>query len=82
VYTLSDAFITGFKARRSPPAEMIAKYLDKAMRHGQAGAGDEEFEALLDSVVALHRFTDDKDVFRSFYQYSRRVLLMISTRRC
>jgi cullin-4 len=64
VYALSDAFTTGFKGRRSTPAEMIAKYLDKAMRHGQAGAGDEEFEALLDSVLGLHRFTDDKDVFK------------------
>jgi cullin-4 len=59
---------------------MIAKYLDKAMRHGQAGTSDEEFEALLDSVLALYRFTDDKDVFRSFYHRSlaKRLLLQKS----
>jgi cullin-4 len=80
VYTLSDAFTTGFKARRNTPAEMIAEYLDKAMRHGQAGTSDEEFEALLDSVLALYRFTDDKDVFRSFYHRSlaKRLLLQKS----
>jgi hypothetical protein len=80
VYALSDAFTTGFKARRSTPAEMIAKYLDKAMRHGQAGMSDGDFEALLDSALALYRFTDDKDVFRSFYHRSlaKRLLLQKS----
>ena len=80
VYALRDAFTTGFKARRSTPAEMIAKYLDKAMRQGQGATSDEAFEALLDSVLALYRFTDDKDVFRSFYHRSlaKRLLLQKS----
>jgi cullin 4 len=80
VYALSDAFTMGFKARRSTPAEMIAKYLDKAMRRGQGGTSDERFEAYLDSVLALYRFTDDKDVFRSFYHRSlaKRLLLQKS----
>jgi cullin-4 len=80
VYALSDAFTMGFKARRSAPAEMIAKYLDKAMRRGQGGTSDEQFEALLNSVLALYRFTDDKDVFRSFYHRSlaKRLLLQKS----
>ncbi|TFK38770.1 Cullin-4B [Crucibulum laeve] len=76
-YALSDAFTTGFKARRNKPAEMIAKYLDKAMRKGQGTTTDSEFEALLDSVLALYRFTEDKDVFRTFYHRSlaKRLLL-------
>lgn len=80
VYALSDGFTMGFKARRSTPAEMIAKYLDKAMRRGQGGTSDEQFEALLDSALALYRFTDDKDVFRSFYHRSlaKRLLLQKS----
>lgn len=80
VYALSDGFTMGFKARRNTPAEMIAKYLDKAMRRGQGGSSDEQFEALLDSVLALYRFTDDKDVFRSFYHRSlaKRLLLQKS----
>lgn len=79
-YALTDAFTTGFKARRNTPAEMIAKYLDKAMRRGQGGTSDEAFEAFLDSVLALYRFTDDKDVFRSFYHRSlaKRLLLQKS----
>lgn len=77
IYATTDAFATGFKARRSKPAEMIAKYVDKAMRKGQGKSTDAEFQTLLDKVLALYRFTDDKDVFRTFYHRSlaRRLLL-------
>lgn len=77
VYALSDAFTIGFKARRNKPAEMIAKYIDKAMRRGQGATSDSQFEGLLDSVLALYRFTDDKDVFRTFYHraLAKRLLL-------
>jgi len=67
----------GFKVRRAKPAEMIAKYLDKAMRKGQGKATDTEFLDMLNKVLALYRFTDDKDVFRTFYHRSlaKRLLL-------
>lgn len=76
-YALGDAFTAGFKARRNKPAEMIAKYLDKAMRRGQGTSSDKAFEELLDSVLGLYRFTDDKDVFRTFHhrQLAKRLLL-------
>ncbi|KAI0327296.1 Cullin-4B [Cubamyces sp. BRFM 1775] len=74
---LRDGFSAGFKARRNKPAEMIAKHLDKAMRRGQKGKRDEDFEAELDEVLALYPFTDEKDVFRAFYQraLAKRLLL-------
>ncbi|KAF8879952.1 Cullin-4B [Infundibulicybe gibba] len=77
IYALSDSFAIGFKARRNKPAEMIAKFLDKTMRRGQGGSSDAAFEALLDSALALYRFTDDKDVFRTFYHraLAKRLLL-------
>jgi cullin 4 len=77
IYARNDAFQMGFRARRYKPAEMIAKYLDKAMRKGQQGAPDEVFGALLDSALALYRFTEDKDVFRTFYHraLAKRLLL-------
>ncbi|KAF9555850.1 Cullin-4B [Agrocybe pediades] len=77
LYALTDAFTMGFKARRSKPAEMIAKYLDKAMRKGQGKASDAEFQEFLDRALSLYRFTDDKDVFRTFYHRSlaKRLLL-------
>ncbi|KAH9947362.1 Cullin-domain-containing protein [Amylocystis lapponica] len=76
-YALIDAFQTGFKARRNKPAEMIAKHLDRAMRKGQKGKKDEDFQAELDAVLGLYRFTDDKDVFRTFYHraLAKRLLL-------
>lgn len=80
VYALGDAFTNGFKKRRNKPAEMIAKYLDRAMRKGQGATSDAQFETLLDSVLALYRFTQDKDVFRTFYHRSlaKRLLLQKS----
>lgn len=79
-YALFDAFQTGFKARRNKPAEMIAKYLDKAMRKGQGTSKDTEHEELLDSALGLYRFTNDKDVFRTFYHraLAKRLLLQKS----
>ncbi|KAG6873267.1 hypothetical protein C0995_001041 [Termitomyces sp. Mi166 len=80
IYALGDSFTMGFKARRNKPAEMIAKYLDRVMRKGQGASTDAEFEAILDSVLALYRYTDDKDVFRTFYHRSlaKRLLLQKS----
>ncbi|THH31569.1 hypothetical protein EUX98_g2606 [Antrodiella citrinella] len=76
-YALSDSFRRGFKQRRNKPAEMLAKHLDKAMRKGQQGRKDEDFEGELDKVLGLYRFTDDKDVFRTFYHkaLAKRLLL-------
>lgn len=76
-YATIDAFSLGFKARRNKPAEMIAKYIDRAMRKGQKGKRDEEFQAELDAALGLYRFTNDKDVFRTFYHRSlaKRLLL-------
>jgi cullin-4 len=76
-YALIDAFAKGFKTRRNKPAELIAKHVDRLMRHGQRGMSDDAFEALLDAALALYRFTDDKDVFRTFYHraLAKRLLL-------
>ncbi|KAF8168514.1 Cullin family-domain-containing protein [Crassisporium funariophilum] len=77
IYALTDAFSIGFKARRNKPAEMIAKYLDKVMRKGQGANSDAHFQAILDGALGLYRFTDDKDVFRTFYHraLAKRLLL-------
>ncbi|KAI0078540.1 Cullin-domain-containing protein [Panus rudis PR-1116 ss-1] len=77
VYAVGDAFRAGFKRRKNKPAEMIAKNLDRAMRKGQKGKKDEDFMKELDAVLALYRFTDDKDVFRTFYHraLAKRLLL-------
>ncbi|EAU93657.2 Cullin-4B [Coprinopsis cinerea okayama7 len=77
IYAMEDAFNRGFRFRRNKPAEMIAKYLDKQLRKGQKGMKDAEFQAELSRVLPLYRFTEDKDVFRTFYHrmLSKRLLL-------
>lgn len=78
---LEDAVRTGFKAgmgsRQNAPAEWIAKHLDVTMRKGQGSGTEEEFNALLDEIVALIGYTPDKDVFKAFYanQLAKRLLL-------
>ncbi|EIN13362.1 Cullin-4B [Punctularia strigosozonata HHB-11173 SS5] len=74
---LKDAFGSGFKARRSKPAEMIAKELDKAMKRGKKDMTEQDFERNVEEVLELCRYTDDKDVFRAFYQraLAKRLLL-------
>ncbi|KAI0344167.1 Cullin-domain-containing protein [Trametopsis cervina] len=76
-YAMIDAFAKGFKSRRNKPAELIAKYIDKAMRRGQKGKEDRTYTAELDAALGLYRFTDDKDVFRAFYHraLAKRLLL-------
>ena len=76
-YMVTDAFAEGFKARRNKPAEMIAKHLDKSMRRGQKGKDDRTYTADLTAALSLYRFTDDKDVFRTFYHraLAKRLLL-------
>ena len=76
-YAMQDAFTSGFKKRRNKPAELIARHIDKIMRKGQGSAGEEAFNQELDALLALYRFTADKDVFRAFYHraLAKRLLL-------
>lgn len=77
-YAIRDGFQAGFSKRRNKPAEMIAKYLDRAMRKGQRSATDAEFTILLERALQLYRFTDDKDVFRTYYMRALAKRLLLS----
>ena len=66
-YALNTAFTLGFRARRNKPAEMIAKHLHLLLRKGQGNLSHAEYQGLLDDALALYRFSEDKDVFRTFY---------------
>ncbi len=57
VHAASDAFQAGFRGRKLKPAEMIAKYLDRAMRKGQQEASTEEFNKIMQQVLGLYRYT-------------------------
>ena len=80
---MKDAFETVLNSRANRPAELVAKYIDSALRGGGGGGGgergeaaagpakglsEEELEALLDRVLVLFRFLSGKDVFEAFYK--------------
>ena len=70
----TDAFTDGFRVRRNKPAEMIAKFLDRAMRRGQKGSSDEEFMRILDIVLGLYRYTQGKFLRLNGTQHVNEVL--------
>lgn len=74
---MRDGIRAGVETRKAVPAEMIAKHLDAVLRRGQGAASAAEFDAQLDEIVALVKFTKDKDVFKQFYvaQLAKRLLL-------
>lgn len=51
---------------RSP--EYISLYVDDKLRRGLKGASEEEIESVLDRVMTLFRFLQEKDVFEKYYK--------------
>ena len=49
-------------------AEKISLFIDFTLRKGMKGNTDEEIDALLDQVMMLFRFIQEKDVFEKFYK--------------
>jgi cullin 4 len=56
---------------------MIAHHIDKLLCKGQGSSSDEVFNEQLDAALGLYCFTEDKDVFRTFYHHAlaKRLLL-------
>lgn len=71
------AFSSAFKARPLVPAEQIARTIDLEMRRGQRKSSEREYTARLKAILSLYRYSEDKDVFRTFYHraLSKRLLL-------
>lgn len=74
---MRDGIRAGVETRQAVPAEMIAKHLDAVLRRGQGATSAADFDTQLDEIVALVKFTKDKDVFKQFYvaQLAKRLLL-------
>jgi len=53
---------------RAAPAQYLSLYLDEMMRKGMKGMSDEEREKLLNDVISIFRYLQDKDVFEDFYK--------------
>ena len=52
--------------QRSP--EFISLFVDEQLRKGMKGTSEEEVEAVLDKVVMLFRYLQEKDVFEKYYK--------------
>ena len=57
------------------PAELIARFIDAKLRSGNKGTSEEEMEAILDKVVMLFRYLQEKDLFEKYYKYVPRMLI-------
>eukprot|EP01105_Mastigella_eilhardi_P010313 TRINITY_DN2407_c0_g2_i1.p1 TRINITY_DN2407_c0_g2~~TRINITY_DN2407_c0_g2_i1.p1 ORF type:complete len:748 (+),score=248.08 TRINITY_DN2407_c0_g2_i1:140-2383(+) len=61
--------------QRAP--EFISLFIDDKLKRGLKGVTDEEVDTLLDKVVILFRFLQEKDVFEKYYKQhlAKRLLL-------
>lgn len=50
---------------RSP--ELLARYTDSLLRKGTKSVGDTELEEVLQRIMVIFRYIEDKDVFQKFY---------------
>ncbi|KAJ2741902.1 hypothetical protein GGI20_004861 [Coemansia sp. BCRC 34301] len=66
-HALRESFEDFINSRRSKPAQLTAKFVDQCMRSGSRSA-DEDIESLLDRVLVLFRFINDKDLFEGYYR--------------
>ena len=55
------------KSRSSRSSELLAKYVDSLLRKSQKTSEDSEVEILLNGVMTIFKFIEDKDVFQKFY---------------
>eukprot|EP00301_Raphidiophrys_heterophryoidea_P025148 c8369_g1_i2.p1 GENE.c8369_g1_i2~~c8369_g1_i2.p1 ORF type:complete len:545 (-),score=95.66 c8369_g1_i2:97-1731(-) len=60
---------------RSP--EFLSLFIDDCLKRGLKGKNDEEIEIMLDKVMILFRFLQDRDVFERYYKshLAKRLLL-------
>ncbi|KAJ2907623.1 hypothetical protein GGI21_003703 [Coemansia aciculifera] len=68
-HALRESFEDFINSRRSKPAQLTAKFVDQCMRSGGSSrSADEDIEGLLDRVLVLFRFINDKDLFEGYYR--------------
>ncbi|CAN0345890.1 unnamed protein product, partial [Discosporangium mesarthrocarpum] len=57
-------------------ASYLATYIDDLLKSGLRGMAEDQAEEMLDKVVVIFRYLQDKDVFQNFYKthLSKRLL--------
>ncbi|KAI9314722.1 Cullin family-domain-containing protein [Dichotomocladium elegans] len=72
-----ESFESFINSRRNRPAELLAKYIDIKLRASTKKSDDEDFEGVIDRVLPIFRYLQDRDTFEAFYKrhLCRRLLL-------
>jgi cullin 3 len=75
-HSLNQAFEYFINLNQKSP-EYISLFIDDKLKKGLKGVSDEEVEIVLDKVMVLFRFIQDKDVFEKYYKQhlAKRLLL-------
>ena len=68
VNALHGAFETFINMNNRSP-EYISLYVDDKLRKGLKGASEDDVEVVLDKVMILFRFLQEKDVFEKYYKH-------------
>ncbi|CAN0573976.1 unnamed protein product, partial [Ectocarpus sp. 12 AP-2014] len=57
-------------------ASYLATYIDDLLKSGLRGMAEDQAEAMLEKVIVIFRYLQDKDVFENFYKthLSKRLL--------
>ncbi|KAI8089524.1 cullin [Halteromyces radiatus] len=73
---LKESFESFLNSRKNKPAEMMAKFIDIRLRLSNKEP-EKDTEHLMERVLVLFRFLQDKDIFEAFYKrfLSKRLLL-------
>jgi cullin 3 len=75
-HALNQAFEFFINLNPKSP-EFISLFIDEKLKKGLKGVSDEEIEVVLDKVMMLFRFIQEKDVFEKYYKQhlAKRLLL-------
>jgi cullin 3 len=75
-HSLNQAFEYFINLNQKSP-EYISLFIDDKLKKGLKGVSDEEVEIVLDKVMVLFRFIQEKDVFEKYYKQhlAKRLLL-------
>eukprot|EP00878_Enallax_costatus_P014463 GHUV01015127.1.p1 GENE.GHUV01015127.1~~GHUV01015127.1.p1 ORF type:complete len:678 (+),score=256.68 GHUV01015127.1:760-2793(+) len=65
--TLNQSFETFINQQQRSP-EFISLFIDDRLRKGLKGASEGDVEVVLDKVMALFRYLQEKDVFEKYYK--------------
>lgn len=74
---VQHAFECFINEKNDKPAELIAKFVNWKLQSGSKGSSEEELDRLLQQIMCLFRFVNDKDMFQAFYKkdLAKRLLL-------